>query len=132
MLRPKSMGVSPSSNVTDNGRLQAENRSTNSGEFSLLLAATLLHFAQAPMVYGNLYEDGRQRSFVFRRSALQRECHRLTYSLTPVAFKFYVHQNLKPPDNSTFLQATLFDTHLEDKTIHTIPLGHCLALSPIS
>jgi len=91
MLRPKSMGVSPSSNVTDNGRIQAEKRSTCSGEFSLLLAAMLLHFAQVPMVYGLLYEDDRQRSSVFRRFALQRECHRLTYRLSPVAFKFYVH-----------------------------------------
>lgn len=91
MLRPKSMGVSPSSNVTDNGRLQAENRSTSSGEFSLLLAATLLYFAQVPMVNGVLYEDDRQSSSVFRRSTLQRECHRLTYRLSPVAFKFYVH-----------------------------------------
>ena len=67
MLRPKSMGVSPSSNATDNGRLLAENRSTGSGEFSLLLAATLLHFAQVPMVYDN----GVPRNF-FRRGEFNK------------------------------------------------------------
>jgi hypothetical protein len=66
MLRLKSMGVSPSSNVTDNGRLQEQNRSTSIGEFSLLLAATLLHFAQVPMVYGVLCEDDKQWSSFIR------------------------------------------------------------------